>query len=406
MANGNKTSLIAPVNENITFTWSEGTSVDIFGNYIPGSTYCLYRTNSQSLPSGNPTVTVPFGEERTCQMLSPDTVDQTLYYRLAVKPPQSYPQAYYYNTTIISVTAAVVERNSSPALTISANVAVPGAQASLNWTESVPGENSELYRYRVQRSTNGTTWTTLIETPLTSITVTAPTTGGNKYYYRVIALGWFAASNSDPSNVVELLANVAPTAPTVETGLTIFNMYPRILITMGTDSHTQSVSATGFTASRASGLTTGDKVLLHRTGTPGSGSTTITATDVYGESAAITSTWEYVPLAWTDYGLWPGTTLIKAIHINELRDAFDAICDYYGLDHTDWGDPVEAGVTSTRLYPGHITQLQQTAERIADYINNWDSESSIGNVVLPAWTDPATFKAACVNELRQAVTLL
>lgn len=401
-------NLEVPPGVNITFTWSEGSITDLHGDPIEGTFYALYRLDENVIPSytRQPDATVLVGEERVYALPGPDAVGDVLYYRVGISAPRE--SVGFRNAALVTVTAVDVQPNTPPTLSINNAVVEAGNAATLNWSPSTPGLNSVVSGYRVQRSSDGETWEDIAATTGTSLIVYAPIASGSTYYYRVLAHGEWDESTSAPSNTVSLLANTVPTAPAIQTDGLTYNPTPRVLVVMGADTDTLSIIAPGFTPSRSGGIGAGQGVVLRKnTGaTTGAGAVNVTISDPYGASASASASWEFTVPAWTDNPVIAGTTLIKAVHINELRAAFDVVCDYYGIDRTEWGADVIAGVTSSALFPSHAQQLQDTARRIADYINSFDANSTANNVVLPAFTSPNIAKAAVINELRQCVTLL
>lgn len=401
-------NLEVPPGVNITFTWSEGSITDLHGDPIEGTFYALYRLDENVIPSytRQPDATVLVGEERVYALPGPDAVGDVLYYRVGISAPRE--SVGFRNAALVTVTAVDVQPNTPPTLSINNAVVEAGNAATLNWSPSTPGLNSVVSGYRVQRSSDGETWEDIAATTGTSLIVYAPIASGSTYYYRVLAHGEWDESTSAPSNTVSLLANTVPTAPAIQTDGLTYNPTPRVLVVMGADTDTLSIIAPGFTPSRSGGIGAGQGVVLRKnTGaTTGAGAVNVTISDPYGASASASASWEFTVPAWTDNPVIAGTTLIKAVHINELRAAFDAVCDYYGIDRTEWGADVIAGVTSSALFPSHAQQLQDTARRIADYINSFDANSTANNVVLPVFTSPNIAKAAVINELRQCVTLL
>lgn len=401
-------NLEVPPGVNITFTWSEGSITDLHGDPIEGTFYTLYRLDENVIPSytRQPDATVLVGEERVYALPGPDAVGDVLYYRVGISAPRE--SVGFRNAALVTVTAVDVQPNTPPTLSINNAVVEAGNAATLNWSPSTPGLNSVVSGYRVQRSSDGETWEDIAATTGTSLIVYAPIASGSAYYYRVLAHGEWDESTSAPSNTVSLLANTVPTAPAIQTDGLTYNPTPRVLVVMGADTDTLSIIAPGFTPSRSGGIGAGQGVVLRKnTGaTTGAGAVNVTISDPYGASASAPASWEFAVPAWTDNPVIAGTTLIKAAHINELRAAFDVVCDYYGIDRTEWGADVISGVTSSALFPSHARQLQDTARRIADYINSFDANSTANNVVLPALTNPNIAKAAVINELRQCVTLL
>lgn len=409
-----KTALDAPPNNNVTLTWSEAQSETFGGVSITTSKYLIYKTDSSATPLyETPVATLKYTGTRSYTIAGPTNIGDTAYYWVALQAPDDYGGAKYFNTTPVTVTAVNVQPNSSPTLSISNTTVIAGAPVTLSWTASTPGENSVIARYNIRRKLNANgdwEWIARLDPSILSYQTNAPTTTGDSYTYRVYAVGEWSESLSSSSNAVSVLANTPPTAPTIVSGSSgkTYNRKPRILITLGTDIDTMSVSANKYTASRATGITSGQNVDLYRTANVSAAThtETITVTDVYGESVTASATYTVGSVTWTDDPVVAGTTLIKAAHIMELRTVLDDICDYYGLAHTTWGDDVIAGETSSALFPQHAEQLQNTVKRIAQYINGFDPYSTVNNVVLPSFTDPSAVRAAVINELRQAVILL
>ena len=408
LVNGQQ-SINAPINNNFTLTWSEGQSQTYGGQTITDSKYYVYKTDTNYTPlSGTPVAILDYTADRSFVISGPAEVGEVWYYWIALHAPATYEGATYFNTTPAVVTGVNVTPNSAVYASLSNSVTVAGGNVTLNWSESEPGENSIVANYIVQRSSNGSSWTTIATQTARTLTVLAPTTTGTYYYYRVYAQGEWIESLSTASNVVSLLSNTPPVAPTVITNGKTYNPKPRVLISMGYDADPQSATATGFTASRSTGIHSNEGVVLRKTANAdlGNGSVTINVSDEYGATASANASWQYAVPTWTDTPIVAGTTLVKAVHIMELRSAYDDICDYYGLTRTIWGDDVIAGETSSALFPTHATQLQLTATRIAQYINMFDILSTTNNVVLPAFSDPNAARASVINELRDCVTLL
>lgn len=101
----------------------------------------------------------------------------------------------------------------------------------------------------------------------------------------------------------------------------------------------------------------------------------------------------------TDAAITPGTTPIKAAHINELRAFIDSVRGYYSLEAYSWGDAVIAHTTSYRLFKGHI-EAMRTALLEALAVLNGTEAGRIQSA--PAWTDLSDYvpRASAVMELR------
>ena len=101
----------------------------------------------------------------------------------------------------------------------------------------------------------------------------------------------------------------------------------------------------------------------------------------------------------TDRALTPGTTVVKAVHLTELRTRVNAMRRRCGLSDTAWTDPnVVPGATPVRAV--HFTQLREAI----------DEAYGACGLTPPPWTEPITasvtpIRAEHVSELRTAATL-
>ena len=217
-------------------------------------------------------------------------------------------------------------------------------------------------------------------------------TPGTTWYYKIQA-----CSEEIPLYNSELSAptagtyvNHAPGAIAIETGQggTTYNPRPRILATLGADADNVmlQLAAEGYTASRASAAP-GERVAFIRTTameTAGTESVTITEADPAGNVVSADADAIYTVPAWTDVPVIAGTTIVRAVHINELRAQLEELCEYYGMDAPVWSEDVTAGTTPSVRFTTHATELQNVVRAIAAKINGWDTKSSRCNVALPS----------------------
>lgn len=238
-------------------------------------------------------------------------------------------------------------------------------------------------------------------------------TPGTTWYYKVQA-----CSEEIPLYNSELSAptagtyvNYAPEDPDIETGAagTSYNPRPRILVTLGDDEDnvTLSLAAEGYTPSRATAAP-GSKVVFQRTEPMAAGSETVTVSsaDPPGNVASEDADVTYTVPTWTDVPIVAGTTVVKAVHINELRAQLENLCDYYGMDAPVWSEDVVAGTTPSVRFAAHATELQNVVRAIANKINTWDAQSSRCNVVLPSLVEPQRPLASVINQLRDIIKIL
>ena len=293
---------------------------------------------------------------------------------------------------------------SSPAL------ATPADGVEISWSGATAGTNVSIAGYSVYRSTSADGTYTKIADPASSPYTDTNVSGGNTYYYKVLTRGSTAGYDSGLSTVYSSTkVNAIPTAPTLRgNGKTIYCPRPRVLATAGADSDGDNltISASGYSSSSNTVASSGKFILRKNANGSGEQSVTVTNTDPNNGENSATITFEIEEATWTDAPIVAGTTIIKAAHINELRDVLDDICDYYGITPTSWETEIIAGVTPDINWPAHVYEIQQTITRIANYVNSWDTESAGNRIVLPAFLPIARPNAAAINQLREIITLL
>lgn len=125
------------------------------------------------------------------------------------------------------------------------------------------------------------------------------------------------------------------------------------------------------------------------------GSVTITASGTSLTSGSATFTVTAAPV-FTDDPLTAGTTLLKAAHLNELRDAIAALRARYNLSVISWTDTLAPG---TSIKAVHLTELRSALNDV--YV--------AASRTPPTYTDPTitggttTITAAQITQLRHAV---
>jgi hypothetical protein len=140
----------------------------------------------------------------------------------------------------------------------------------------------------------------------------------------------------------------------------------------------------------------------------GSVSFSVTSSDslgAAGNAASISTT--YVAPEWAD-NIQKDTTRVKAIHINELRDAVNNVRSYYGLSAKSWSEAVEAGTTSTKNWAAHIAELRAAIDDVVNLVNSWDSTATANKITLPTRI-PLTGnkpRADVMAQLRAEIALL
>ena len=128
---------------------------------------------------------------------------------------------------------------------------------------------------------------------------------------------------------------------------------------------------------------------------------TVTAWDAAGNGAAAQLTVTLIPLAFTDDPLAAQSTLVRTVHITELRSAIDIVRVARGLATFAWTDPaLLPGRTPVNVV--HLTELRTAL----------DQAYQAAGRALPAYADPSVvagqtvIKATHLDELRAAVRAL
>lgn len=289
-----------------------------------------------------------------------------------------------------------VKRNSLPtaptSFAASPEIYVSGAIALTYSGATDPDGNLSTHNIQYATKSGVSAWSAWanLTNGITSHTPTLSPGQSIKYRVRAVdALG--AASSYKESNVC--VKNTAPAKPVVNyplSGKTIYNNKPRLLVTLGADpeGHTQRLVASGFTPSRADGLTAGAKIVLRRTNAASAGavSYSIKSADQYNEeSTASTGSLTYTAPSFTDATITGGTTRIKAAHVNELRTMVNSVRDYYGLAAVVWAETITAGVTKSRGWKAHVVELQQAINDVVTLVNGWDTASTVNRISTINW---------------------
>lgn len=288
-------------------------------------------------------------------------------------------------------------------------LSTPAAGVMLTWSGAAAGQNVSIAGYNIYRSDAIDGTYVLIGTSQGQSYTDTSVTGGHMYYYKVQTAANVAGYNSPLSNPTQgTKVNALPAAPSIRTGGTIYNSRPRILVTAGTDADGDplTVGAAGYTASTSPAASGGNVILRKATETSGMQDVTVSNTDPNAGTASASVSFTVSVLAWTDDPIVAGTTQIKAAHMNEIRTALDNVCDYYGINRTAWAEPIIAGQTPDINWPAHVAEIRQTIQRIVDFVNSWDTESTTHRIILPAMKTALRPSAEIMNQLREIITLL
>lgn len=398
---------------NVTLSWSgagagsynEITGYNIYRSDTVGGTYNMLGSINTTGTSGSMTVTAP------------PTMGAAYYYKIYTIGARSNSAI---GSVYAGVTAKVYTVCSAPTtVSLSATLANAGTAITLSWSGALPGTNNPILGYGVYRATSsGGTYSPLGTTASSSYSVMAHNTEGSSYYYKVVIIGTKSGFDSGLSNAYATLkTNSSPAAPAIltpVTGKTTYNSRPRILVTVGQDAdgHAQALTLSGYSASSVDSLAPGRKIVMRRTAAltdAGLQNIFITATDTLGAtSGAASRSFSYTVATWTDTSLVANTTPIKAVHMQELRNAVDQVLTYYGLSAYSWAESLAAGMTFLAGWTNHVLEIRTAIEQIAALVNGWDTQSNTYNITLPTWIPIPVNKptAAVMVQLREAVLLL
>lgn len=130
---------------------------------------------------------------------------------------------------------------------------------------------------------------------------------------------------------------------------------------------------------------------------------TFRTTDEYGASSAeVTLTATVLDETFTDDPATGGTTRIKAVHMNELRNVIASLCALYGAKAPVWSESIIAGTTSYRGFASHIAEMRAAIDAAYAALNATPYQTIVAP---PAWTVEVADclpKADAINELRRA----
>jgi hypothetical protein len=127
------------------------------------------------------------------------------------------------------------------------------------------------------------------------------------------------------------------------------------------------------------------------------GAVQIDLTPASGSAYTKPNAFAYLPVTFTDDTLTAGSTIVKAQHFTELRQAVDALRAVAGLSPAQWTDPVLIPF-STPIKAAHVLELRTYLEEAA---------STLGYPPMQ-YTDPSlgtgvVIKRVHIEELRQRI---
>lgn len=404
-ANGSD-AITVDAGSSVTLSWGNGSAGS--GNAIAG--YQIYRSTS---PNGPYSAVGGIVSGTSATVAAPSSMGQTYYYKVVTVGAYSSSGL---SDPYAAITAQIYTAVGAPTtVTVNPNVTSAGGQVTLSWAGASGGTNTSVVSYQVYRSSSPNSgYSLLASTTATSIAVTAPSVTGSAYYYKVKSIASKSGYDSDLSGIYAMLAVPAdPKAPIIQGAMQgkSYNPRPRVLAQIPTNDIPelpQTISASGWTASRVNQVA-GAKVVLRKDvpyGASGSSTITFANQDSYGGVKAVNVVVRYQAPSWTDDPIQAGNTAIKAAHMNELRQAIDDIRVWYGMDAYSWQEEIVAGVTSSVNWARHAQEIKEQIEAIQRFVNEWDATNAALDIALPAISSFYAPQAEVINKLRQAVTML
>ncbi len=297
-------------------------------------------------------------------------------------------------------TSGSVRKNvlpSPPGMFTAAPEVYEGGSIALSWGGVVPG-TSAIKSYTIQSASSmdgGVTWTSFaaLTTILSSATsgstaVAADMRDGVKVVYRIRTVDSFdAASAYASSNIVSMVT--APPAPLLlapVSGRTTYSTTPRVLLKTGAyagGSQTLRVCVDGgpwydsvadparFSVSGSLG---GNAASIFVPPQLSTGSHTLSVKAVNAatgaESSAVQAQFTIAASPFSQ--ITASVTTVKAAHIQQLRDAVNAVRRYYGLPVQAWKEAVVGGKTAIWRWPLHIAEIRSAMDDIVSVINAHD----------------------------------
>ena len=388
-----------------TLSWSGAKNGS--GNNVTG--YRIYRSTS----AGGTYSDIGAAASSPATVYAPSTMGQTYYYKIVA--------VGQYANSGLSENYAYLEARTYTAVSAPTNVACAPiliqaeSLVTLSWSGAEGGTNTSVASYEVYRSTvAGSDYTLLTTTSSTSVSVYAPDTPGNTYFYKIKSIANKSGFDSELSAVYGYVSvPMKPNAPTIQgtTSGKSYNTRPRVLATVPAVTVVgvlQSVGATGWSASRTV-LEAAQKVVLRKDAaysSAGTDNVEFYSQDTFGEATGTTVAVAHEVPTWTDDPVVGGTTPIKAAHINELRQAIDDIRAWYGMTAYTWSETITAGVTSSVNWASHAIEVKEQIEAIQTFVNDWDNTNAVLDIALPVISTFYAPKADVINKLRQAICLL
>ena len=330
------------------------------------------------------------------------------YRRFRIRTRGTLGEAYYSEWA----TSGNLRKNvlpSPPAVFTAAPEVYDSGSIALSWSGAVPG-TSAIKSYTIQSASSmdgGVTWTgfTALTTILSSATsgstaVPSDTRDGVKVVYRIRTVDSFDAPSAYvSSNIVSMVTS--PPEPTIISpvaGRTTYSLNPRVLLKTGTYAggmqtlHVQvddgpwydsTIDADMFSVSGLLGGST-PTIFMPSPLAPGSHILSVKAVNAAtgAESVAVDVQFTVAELPFSE--VIANVTSVRATHIQQLRDAANAVRRYFGLPVQAWKEAIVGDKTPVWRWPLHIAEIRSAVNDIVSLINVHDTSGAF-NVPPVGW---------------------
>jgi fibronectin type 3 domain-containing protein len=266
------------------------------------------------------------------------------------------------------------------------------SQVNLGWTASTGAAS-----YIVKRSATSGAETTLASGIVATSYADTSLSAGTTYYYVVAAVntGGTSANSSEASVTTPsppTVASVSP-SPGSTAGGTVVTVTGANFVSGATTVTIGGGAATNVSAASTTSLTA-------VTPAHAAGAATVTVSTTYG-AGSLASGFTYSASLFTDDPLQVGVTVVKAVHVTELRTYIDTLRSRYGLVAYAWTDPLLAA-NGTAVKVVHITDLRTALQAV--YTAAGRTPPTYSDPVLAAGS--TTVKAVHLSEIRAAVAAI
>lgn len=389
-------ALTAAPGEKAVLSWSAGTD----GIHNPVSGYAVYRKSGDG---GFELLEAAGASQRSLQVTAPHTPGGSYtYYVIALGTKTGYDSEASATVTLSAYAYTACKAPNS--VTLPAAVAEGGL--TLSWSGAAAGTANPItgYLIRFQDSVDGAAWGPLAGAATVAAsesygfqTVYPPNERGQYRRFTVQTLGTVSGFDSEARVSPALRKNRLPPMPEFITGSVTYQQSPILWIHLGPEPDGQSQTLMLSTDGQDY-LPAQEKTRLQNLAIGGH-MIRAYSLDALGAASGIAEhPLEVLDSGFTDPKIVPMETLVKAVHIHELREHIEASRQYYGLKPYAWSAAPVAGETSLASWREHVLELREAAGDIYTALNR----------DVPKWTAlPVNApKAEAIIQLREAALAL